>query len=148
MFTNWKTVSKSLNKLNKIEKDIANADKLGLTKKEVLMLERQRVKLENVFCGIKEINGTPDLMIVIDTQKEQLAIDEARVLGVPVIGICDTNSQIDEIDFPVPGNDDAIRALELYCSLLSKSALEGVKEQVKASGKDLGAEEAPKTEAK
>ncbi len=118
----------------------------GITKKERLLLTRERDKLEKALGGIKDMGGTPDLIFVIDTNKEQLAIKEAKRLGIPVAAIVDTNSDPDGITFPVPANDDASRAIELYCDLIARSAIDGISRGQGGSGLDLGAMEAPMVE--
>ena len=123
------------------------AARQGLTKKERLMLTRERDKLEKALGGIKDMGGTPDLMFVIDTNKEALAIKEAKRLGIPVVAILDTNCDPDGITFPIPGNDDAGRAIALYCDLIARAAIDGISRSQGALGIDLGAAEAPVAEA-
>ena len=118
----------------------------GLTKKEILNLTREREKLERALGGIKDMGGVPELMVVIDTNKESIAIAEAKTLGIPVIAVVDSNCDPDAIDFPIPGNDDASRAIELYCGLISKAVIAGIEESGMASGIDLGAAEEPMAE--
>ncbi|MBX9757293.1 MAG: 30S ribosomal protein S2 [Beijerinckiaceae bacterium] len=142
MLTNWKTISGSIQRLRKVEEELA-AGAVGLTKKERLMLSRERDKLERALGGIKDMGGTPDLIFVIDTNKEQLAIKEANRLGIPVAAILDTNSDPDGIAFPVPGNDDAGRAIQLYCDLIARAAIDGISRAQGSSGMDVGASEAP-----
>ena len=139
--TNWKTVSQSIRRLRQLD-DIL-ADPQGRTKKEVLNLTRERDKLNQSLGGIKDMGGTPDLLVVIDTNKESIAIQEARKLNIPIVAIVDTNCDPDGIDYPVPGNDDAARALQLYCDLIADSVLDGLAAGQAASGIDLGASEAP-----
>jgi small subunit ribosomal protein S2 len=116
----------------------------GLTKKERLGLEREQAKLQLSLGGIREMGGTPDLLFVIDTNKEDLAVLEAKKLGIPVIAVLDSNSSPDRIDYPIPGNDDAARAIELYCDLIARAAIDGMTAQMGAAGVDIGAlEEAP-----
>ncbi len=144
MLTNWKTVSGSIKRLKEIEAKEEKGELEGLTKKERLNLTREREKLFASLGGIQDMNGRPDIMFVIDTLKEQLAIKEANRLGIPVVAICDSNSNPDNIDYVVPGNDDAIRAIQLYCDLVSGAILDGMQEELAAAGVDLGAsEEAP-----
>ena len=112
-----------------------------MTKKEKLNISREREKLDRSLGGIKDMGGRPDLIFVIDTVKEALALHEAKRLGIPVIAICDTNADPDGIDFPIPGNDDAIRAINLYCDLISGSVLDGIQAEMAAAGVDLGAQE-------
>jgi small subunit ribosomal protein S2 len=142
MLTNWKTISGSIQRLRKVEEELA-AGAVGLTKKERLMLSRERDKLERALGGIKDMGGTPDLIFVIDTNKEQLAIKEANRLGIPVAAILDTNCDPDGITYPVPGNDDAGRAIQLYCDLIARAAIDGISRAQGSSGVDMGASEAP-----
>jgi small subunit ribosomal protein S2 len=142
MLTNWKTISGSINRLRKLDEQL-NAGAQGLTKKERLMLSRERDNLEKALGGIKDMGGTPDLIFVIDTNKEQLAIKEANRLNIPVAAIIDSNCDPDGIKFPVPGNDDAGRAIELYCDLIARAAIDGISRAQGASGIDLGAQAAP-----
>ncbi|MEX3008769.1 30S ribosomal protein S2 [Hoeflea sp. TYP-13] len=143
MLTNWKTISHSIQRLRKLDELLA-AEAQGFTKKERLNLERERDKLERALGGIRDMGGTPDLMFIIDTNKESIAIQEAKRLGIPVVAIVDSNCDPDPIDFPVPGNDDAARAISLYCDLVAKAALDGIARQQGAAGVDIGAsEEAP-----
>jgi small subunit ribosomal protein S2 len=119
----------------------------GLTKKEILNLTREREKLERALGGIKEMGGVPEMMFVVDTNKESIAIAEAKTLGIPVVAILDSNCDPDGIDYPIPGNDDAARAIELYCDLISKAAIAGIEEGNISAGVDLGAAEEPGVEA-
>ena len=112
-----------------------------MTKKERLKITREREKLDRSLGGIKDMGGRPDLLFVIDVPKEELALLEAKRLNIPVIAICDTNANPDGIDYPVPGNDDALRAINLYCDLISGAILDGIQEEMKAAGVDLGAAE-------
>ena len=146
MLTNWKTISASIQRLRKLDEQL-NTGGVGLTKKERLVLSRERDKLEKALGGIKDMGGTPDLIFVIDTNKEQLAIKEANRLHIPVAAILDTNCDPDGIQFPVPGNDDAGRAIALYCDLIARAAIDGISRSQGASGMDLGALEAPVEEA-
>jgi small subunit ribosomal protein S2 len=146
MLTNWKTVSNSISRLRKVDELLAAGGSSGLTKKERLLLSRERDKLDKALGGIKDMGGTPDLIFVIDTNKEQLAIKEAKRLGIPVAAIVDTNSDPDGITFPVPANDDASRAIELYCDLFARSAIDGISRGQGGSGLDLGAMTAPVVE--
>ncbi len=144
--TNWKTVSNSISRLKKLDEQLSDGA-TGLTKKERLNLEREQSKLNASLGGIREMGGTPDLLFVIDTNKEALAIQEAKKLGIPVIAIIDTNSDPSFIDFPIPGNDDAARSISLYCDLIAKAALEGMTNQLATAGVDIGASiEPPKEE--
>ena len=140
--TNWRTISGSIARLRELE-GILDGETGGRSKKELLTLTREREKLELSLGGIKDMGGIPDLMFVIDTNKEAIAILEARKLGIPVVAILDTNSDPDGIAFPIPGNDDAARALQLYCDLIADSVLDGLAAGQAASGVDLGASEAP-----
>jgi small subunit ribosomal protein S2 len=138
MMTNWKTISNSIQRLRKLD-EILNGDAQGFTKKERLNLEREREKLDKALGGIKDMGGTPDLMFIIDTNKEKIAIDEAKRLGIPVVAIIDSNCDPDLIDYPIPGNDDASRAIALYCDLIARAAIDGIARQQSSSGRDLGA---------
>ena len=136
MLTNWKTISASIKTLKKIEEQLAN-DELGLNKKERLVLDRQRIKLENALGGIRNMGGYPDLVFIIDISRETLAIAEAKKLGVPIMAILDTNVNPDGITFPIPGNDDSVKAIKLYCRLISDAALAGIKENMAIAGVDV-----------
>ena len=145
--TNWKTISQSIQRLKQIDEIMAHGAE-GLTKKERLIIEREQGKLQASLGGIREMGGTPDLLFVIDVGKESLAILEAQKLGIPVIGIVDTNCSPKGVDHVIPGNDDAARAISLYCDLVSRAALDGMTAQMGAAGIDLGSlEEAPAEEA-
>lgn len=139
--TNWRTVSGSIARLRELE-GVLDGDS-GRSKKELLQLTRERDKLELSLGGIKDMGGIPDLMFVIDTNKEAIAIQEARKLNIPVIAILDTNCNPDGITYPIPGNDDAARAIQLYCDLMADSVLDGLAAGQVAAGVDLGASEAP-----
>ncbi|MDT8328423.1 MAG: 30S ribosomal protein S2, partial [Roseovarius sp.] len=144
--TNWQTVSKSIQRLKQIDEALEGGAE-GLTKKERLGMERDQGKLQASLGGIREMGGVPDLLFVIDVKKEALAVAEANKLGIPVVGIVDTNCSPDGIDYIIPGNDDAARAIALYCDLVSRAALDGMTAQMGAAGVDLGAmEEAPMEE--
>lgn len=138
MLTNWKTISHSIQRLRKLDELLAS-DAQGFTKKERLNLERERDKLERALGGIRDMGGTPDLMFIIDTNKESIAIQEAKRLNIPVVAIVDSNCNPDPIDYPIPGNDDAARAISLYCDLVAKAAIDGIARQQGASGVDIGA---------
>lgn len=140
--TNWRTVSGSISRLRELEA-VLGAGEGTRTKKELLQLTRERDKLELSLGGIKDMGGIPDLMFVIDTNKEAIAIQEARKLGIPVVAILDTNCNPDGINYPIPGNDDAARAIQLYCDLLADSILDGLAAGAAASGVDLGASAEP-----
>jgi len=141
--TNWQTVSKSIQRLSQID-IVIEAGAEGLTKKERLGMERDQIKLQASLGGIREMGGVPDMLFVIDVKKEALAVAEANKLGIPVVAVVDTNCSPDGIDYIIPGNDDAARAIALYCDLVSRAALDGMSAQMGAAGVDLGAlEEAP-----
>nr|WP_267879411.1 30S ribosomal protein S2 [Sneathiella glossodoripedis] len=142
MLTNWKTVSESIKRLREAEETLASDD-MGLTKKEVLKLTRERDKLELALGGIKDMGGLPNIIVVIDTNKEELAVKEANKLGIPVVAILDSNSDPDGIDFPIPGNDDALRAINLYCDLFKQAVLDGISQEMADQGADLGAAAEP-----
>ncbi len=145
--TNWKTVSASISRLKSIDEQMDGGAE-GLTKKERLGLERDQTKLQASLGGIREMGGVPDLIFVIDTNKEALAVAEANKLGIPVIAVLDTNSNPAGIDYPIPGNDDAARAIALYCDLIARAALDGMASQLGSAGVDLGAmEDAPMEDA-
>jgi small subunit ribosomal protein S2 len=146
MLTNWKTVSGSIQRLRKLDETLGGGGP-GLTKKERLMISRERDKLEKALGGIKDMGGTPDLMFVIDTNKEQLAIKEAQRLRIPVVAVLDSNSDPDGITFPVPGNDDAGRAISLYCDLAARAAIDGISRAQGSAGIDMGEMEEPSAEA-
>ena len=146
MLTNWKTISQSIKRLKTLEEQLSG-DTSGFTKKEVLQLTRERDKLELSLGGIRDMGGIPDVMFVIDANKEDLAIKEAAVLGIPVIAVLDTNVDPTGIAFPVPGNDDAARAVRLYCDAVSEAAVAGRGGAVQDSGADVGAMEQPPAEA-
>ncbi len=146
MLTNWKTISNSIKRFKTLEEQLSG-DTAGLTKKEVLQLTRERDKLENSLGGIRDMGGLPDVMFVIDTNKEELAIKEANVLGIPVIAILDSNSNPQGIAFPVPGNDDASRAIRLYCEAIANAANAGKTGGAAARGEDIGAMAEPPAEA-
>ncbi|MEH6402454.1 MAG: 30S ribosomal protein S2 [Sneathiella sp.] len=145
MLTNWKTVSGSIKRLRKVEEQLAG-DGAGLTKKELLKMTRERDKLELALGGIKDMGGLPNIIVVIDTNKEELAVQEANKLGIPVVGILDSNSNPDGIDFPIPGNDDALRAINLYCDLFKQAVIDGISVEMADQGEDLGAADAPMLE--
>jgi small subunit ribosomal protein S2 len=137
MMTNWKTISHSIKRLRDLEEQL-DGDLAGLTKKEILKMTRERDKLERALGGIKDMGGLPDILFVIDTNKEDIAIAEANKLGIPIAAVIDSNSDPDGIALPVPGNDDAIRAINLYCDLIAEAALDGIQEEMAKSGADLG----------
>ena len=138
MLTNWTTVSQSIRRLKKMESDIENAEKLGLTKKEVGVMTKEVEKLRDIFGGILEMHGTPQAMIVIDVPREINAVREAKILDIPTIAICDTNANPEIVDYPVPGNDDAARATQLYCDLFVDAILSGIEKRLGgAAGKKV-----------
>jgi small subunit ribosomal protein S2 len=141
--TNWKTISGSIQRLRKLEEMLSSNEAQGYTKKERLDLQRERDKLDRSLGGIKDMGGLPDLLFVIDTNKEDIAIKEARRLGVPVAAIVDTNCDPDGITFAVPGNDDAARAISLYCDLVAKAAIDGISRSQGERGIDMGAAARP-----
>ncbi len=142
MLTNWETISGSIRRLKSMNELLAGGGQ-GLTKKEILDLTRERDKLERSLGGIKDMGGRPDILFVIDTNKEAIAIHEANKLGIPVVAILDTNCDPAGIAYPIPGNDDASRAIQLYCNLVAGAVLEGLQQELSASGADIGASEAP-----
>jgi small subunit ribosomal protein S2 len=143
MLTNWKTITGSIKRLRQID-EMLSGDVQGLTKKEVLDITRDREKLERALGGIKEMGGLPDILFIIDTNKEKLAVEEATKLGIPVVAVLDSNSDPQGVTFPIPGNDDAIRAITLYCDLVAAAVLDGISAEMQASGRDIGeAEELP-----
>lgn len=145
MMTNWHTVSGSIKSLKGLDEKIENP--IGLTKKEVLSLTRQRERINRNLGGIREMGGLPSMLFVIDTNREHIAIAEAKKLGIPVVAIVDTNSDPDIVDFAIPGNDDAVRSVELYCDLISRAALEGLLKQQSDMGYDVGESENPNIDA-
>jgi len=140
MMTNWQTISNSIKRLKDLDKKLSE-EATGLTKKEMLQMTRERDKLERALGGIKDMGGIPNILFVIDTNKEDLAIQEANKLGIPVVAILDTNCNPDGITFPIPGNDDATRAIQLYCDLVSGAVLDGIQQELVEQGVDLGATE-------
>jgi len=145
MLTNWKTISGSIKRLKTLEEKLSG-DTHGFTKKEVLQMTREREKLELSLGGIRDMNGIPDVMFVIDANKEELAIKEANTLGIPVVAILDSNVSPDGIAFPVPANDDASRAIRLYCEAVAAAATKGNRGAQQASGVDIGALDEPEVE--
>ena len=145
MLTNWKTISGSIKRLKTLEEKLSG-DTHGFTKKEVLQMTREREKLEMSLGGIRDMGGIPDVMFVIDANKEELAIKEANTLGIPVVAILDSNVSPDGIAFPVPANDDASRAIRLYCEAIAAAATKGNRGAQQASGVDLGAMDEPMAE--
>ncbi len=146
MLTNWKTISQSIKRMKELEEKLSG-ETAGLTKKEILQLTRERDKLELSLGGIRDMGGVPDVMFVIDANKEELAIKEANVLGIPVIAILDSNVDPSGIAFPVPANDDASRAIRLYCDAIAEASSKGNQGAAQARGEDLGAMSEPPVEA-
>ena len=146
--TNWKTVSQSIKRLKDLEARLGNEQQLaGLTKKEQLTLAREQEKLNRSLGGIKDMGGLPDILFVIDTNKEAIAVAEAKVLNIPVVAVLDSNSDPAGITYPIPGNDDAIRAIKLYCELVANTVLTGIKDEMTATGVDVGESENAPVEA-
>jgi len=142
MLTNWQTITKSIKRLRELEEQFSSQDGMvGLTKKETLNLQREKDKLDLALGGIKNMADLPDLIVVIDTNREAIAVSEAKHLNIPVIAVLDSNSDPRGIQYPIPGNDDAIRAIRLYLDLISGSALEGIRDDLRGSGVDMGAQE-------
>jgi small subunit ribosomal protein S2 len=144
--TNWKTISNSIKRLRQLEETVSKEGS-GLTKRELLHLTREKTKLEQALGGIKDMGGTPDIMFVIDTNKEQLAVKEANRLGIPVVAVLDTNCDPAGITHPIPGNDDAGRAVALYCDLASRACIEGISLAQAGAGRDIGESENPVAES-
>jgi len=141
MLTNWRTISNSIKRLRVLEEQLGDEGSSGLTKKELLQLTRERDKLERALGGIKDMGGLPAVMFVIDTNKEEIAIQEAKKLNIPVVAVVDSNCDPDLVDFPIPGNDDAARAISLYLDLISRSVIAGLQQERQIDGEDLGAAE-------
>jgi len=146
MLTNWRTISNSIKRLRDIDEQLAVED-LGLTKKELLRLTAERDKLERALGGIKEMGSLPDILFVVDTNKEAIAVAEAKKLGIPVVAILDSNSDPRGITHPVPGNDDAMRAISLYCDLVADCVLDGLQAEMLSTGVDIGEGETAPIEA-
>lgn len=140
LLTNWNTIQVSIKTLRKLEEQLSGPNQ-GFTKKELLSMSRQRDKLEASLGGIKDMGGRPDLIFIIDTNKEDLAVKEAQKLGIPIVAIIDSNCTVDGITYPIPGNDDSTRAIQLYCRLISDAVLGGLQQSLVKSGADLGARE-------
>ena len=138
MLTNWETVSKSIKRLKELESKIESGEVNSLTKKEKLNIERSKEKLELNLGGIKNMPSLPDAIFVIDINKEAIAVQEARKLNIPVIAVCDTNTDPNNIDYPIPGNDDAVRSISLYCDLFASAILSGMEENLAETGVDIG----------
>jgi len=144
MLTNWKTISNSIKRLRELDEQFNSGALQGLTKKEQLVLSRERDKLERALGGIKDMGGLPDILFIIDTNKEGLAVQEANTLHIPVVAILDSNSNPDGVTYQVPGNDDAIRAIQTYCDLVVAAVLDGISAEMTRAGIDIGASsEAP-----
>ena len=140
MLTNWRTISNSIKRLKELEELLASESEMqGLTKKELLNLTREQEKLERALGGIKDMGGLPDILVIVDVTKEDIAVNEAKNLGIPVVGVIDSNASPKNITYPIPGNDDAIRAISLYCDLMVGSVLDGIQAEISVSGGDLGA---------
>lgn len=146
MLTNWSTVSQSIRRLREMDERLSGEEVNALTKKETLTLTRERDKLEKTLGGIKEMGGLPDLLFIIDTNKEDIAVKEANVLNIPVVAVVDSNADPDGVDYVIPGNDDALRAISLYCDLVAGSVIEGLKTEMIRSGTDVGEDAAPMEE--
>ncbi len=142
LLTNWKTIQVSIRTLRTLEEQLGQPN-IGFTKKELLTMTRERDKLEASLGGIKDMGGLPDMLFIIDTNKEDLAIKEAQKLGIPIVAIVDSNASLDGISYPIPGNDDSTRALKLYCQLVADAALAGLQQSMVSSGRDLGEAEVP-----
>ncbi len=138
LLTNWNTIQVSIKTLRKLEEQLSQTN-IGFTKKELLSMSRQRDKLEASLGGIKDMGGRPDMLFIIDTNKEDLAVKEAQKLGIPIMAIIDSNCTVDGITYPIPGNDDSSRAIKLYCRLISDAVLGGIQQSMVRTGEDLGA---------
>ena len=148
MLTNWSTVSRSIRRLRELEAMLDSDEIHQVTKKEALQLTRERDKLELTLGGIKDMGGLPDMLFILDTNKEAIAVQEANRLGIPVIAVIDSNANPEGVDYPVPGNDDAMRAIALYCELAQNAIMSGLQQEFIASGGDAGeADEAPAEQA-
>ena len=144
MLTNWTTVSQSIRRLRDLEARIESGEINQLTKKEALQLSREQEKLERTLGGIKEMGGIPDMLFILDTNKEAIAVEEANRLGIPVVAVVDSNANPDGVDYIIPGNDDAMRAITFYCELVQAAVLDGLQTELMKSGGDAGeAVEAP-----
>ena len=137
MLTNWNTITTSINRFRDLEKILSSDDQSGYTKKELLMMTRERDKLSDSIGGIKDMGGQPDALFVIDTNMEDIAIKEANKLGIPVFAIVDSNASFEGVDYVIPGNDDALRAIDLYCELVTGAVLDGLQAELGKSGKDF-----------
>jgi len=139
MLTNWSTVSQSIRRLRDLESRFETGEINQLTKKEILQLTREQEKLERTLGGIKEMGGIPDMLFILDTNKEAIAVQEANRLGIPVVAVVDSNANPDGVDYIVPGNDDAMRAITFYCELVQAAVLDGLQTELMKSGGDAGA---------
>jgi small subunit ribosomal protein S2 len=146
MLTNWKTVSQSIKKLENLEHKLQD-ENIALKKKEILNVERSIGKLNRALGGVRNIGGLPSMLFVLDVTVDKTAVEEARVLGVPVIGVCDTNSDPTSIDYPIPGNDDSIKAIDLYCSAIENAIIDGIQRGLSSAGVDVGDLENPIVES-
>jgi len=142
MLTNWKTVSQSIKKLESLENKLKDAN-VTLKKKEILTVERSINKLNRSLGGVRNMGGIPSMLFVLDVTMDKTAVEEARVLGIPVVGICDTNSDPTLVDYPVPGNDDSVKAIDLYCAAIEEAVIDGIHKGLSSSGVDIGAFEKP-----
>ncbi len=143
MMTNWNTISASIKRLKAVEEQLEASEATGLTKKELLKLTREQYKLDRALGGIKEIGGLPDILFIIDTNKEEIAVKEAQKLNIPIVAILDSNCDPDNITYPVPGNDDALRAINFYCEMVSAAVLDGIQQEMTVKGEDVGEAEEP-----
>ena len=148
MMTNWKTISNSIRRLKSLEEQLSeeNDGTAGLTKKELLKLTREYDKLDRSLGGIKDMGGLPDIVFVLDTNKESIAVAEANKLGIPVIGVLDSNSSPIGVDYPIPGNDDSTRSITFYCDMIAGSVLSGIQTEMSTSGIDIGELDNPLSE--
>jgi small subunit ribosomal protein S2 len=142
MLTNWKTVSQSIKKLENLEKKLQNKE-LALKKKEILSIERNIEKLNRALGGVRNMGGVPSMLFVLDVTEDKTAVMEARVLGIPVVGVCDSNADPTLIDYPIPGNDDSTKAIDLYCGAMEDVVIEGIQRGLSSAGVDIGALENP-----
>jgi small subunit ribosomal protein S2 len=142
MLTNWKTVSRSIKKLENMEKKLEDPN-IALKKKEILTVRRSIDKLGRALGGVRNMGGAPSLLLVLDITADKTAVEEARVLGIPVVGVCDTNSDPSDIDYPVPGNDDSTKAIDLYCNLFESAIIDGIQRELSSAGVDIGSLENP-----
>ncbi|MDR2723719.1 MAG: 30S ribosomal protein S2 [Holosporaceae bacterium] len=146
MLTNWKTVSQSIKKLENLENRLQDTN-ITLKKKEILNVERNIDKLNKALGGVRNMGGTPSMLFVLDVTADNTAVEEAHVLGIPVIGVCDTNSDPTKIDYPIPGNDDSVKAIDLYCRVLERAVIDGIQKGLSSAGVDVGELENPIVES-